>query len=446
MGFIQKILNVLNKNNLKGNIAISIPEIDILSECGKGEFYQKIIVLLKEILIVKVNAKIDRINELSIIMKETTDKDIFYSSMEEIEGTLTELSTIEQSLNLSRLPSEHLKRFRDSKPRQIAFLEKRISQKANESISIMEAYEMLERAKELSEIVNETVDRNEFFNSIEEIKAILRKLSECEDTLPLIGSPSADLKNLEQMEQSQIKLLEKRILKKKKEISDPYKDYYDRINTEKSNNLNISFEDVEKYDMKPFDLKKPFITDGNFTVIELEGENLEYAKAALLLMNRLLAPFNNLYKKPLPAKITTDYILNQKLPYSHLRLNPYTYSYSDREYPILLWLSYFGHYGNEYLYKINFDKAGKVGNCDLQFYNYTVQIRKLENELYVRKISETLKRPPYGTKVLYINKSNRQNIVRTQNLRMNPYDVERYAIECNAYVVREERKEQNKNN
>lgn len=29
---------------------------------------------------------------------------------------------------------------------------------------------------------------------------------------------------------------------------------------------------------------------------------------------------------------------------------------------------------------------------------------------------------------------------------MRKYDVERYARECNTYVVREERKEQNKNN
>lgn len=459
MGFIQKILGTLNKDSLKGDIVISVPEPNVFSERDKNELYRKIIVLLNEILIIKANDKIDKVNELAIIMKQTTDKDIFYVSMGELENILTELSEIEQKLKLSQPPSEHLRKFRDTKEKQIALLEKRISTEkkaktcsqnvtetqtesfdsqvsdhVQENLSTLEAYKMLKRANELLERANKTTDRNEFYDSINEIKEILMKLSQHEKELPLVGSPSADLKKLEQTENQQIRLLEKRIAK---EVSDPYKEYYDRINAEKANNLNISFEDVEKYDMKPFDLKKPFISDGNFTIIELEGENLETAKAAMILVNRLLTPYKDLYLKSLPSKITTGYILNQKLPYSYLRLNPYTYSHLDREYPLLLWLSY---YGNEYLYKINFDKDGKVGNCDLQIYNYTVQIEKNNYGLYVKRISETLKRPPFGTKTLYSSKTTNTEVHYSN---MNENDIERYARECNAYVIREERKEQN---
>ncbi|MDE7416941.1 MAG: hypothetical protein K2N44_11720, partial [Lachnospiraceae bacterium] len=238
MSFIQKILNVLNKNSLKGNITISIPESDSLLEYNRDEFYQRIIVLLNEILIVKANAKIDRVNELAIVINQTTDRNIFYASVDEIENILIELSEIEQKLNLSQPPSEHLKKFRNAKDKQIALLEKRISEEANaqssdkniadtqnesfdshvsediqEGLSVFEAYKMLEKAKKLSEIANETTDRKEFYDSINEIKVILAELSEYEGKLPFISSPSTDLKNLEQIEQSQIKLLEKRISK-----------------------------------------------------------------------------------------------------------------------------------------------------------------------------------------------------------------------------------------
>lgn len=42
------------------------------------------------------------------------------------------------------------------------------------------------------------------------------------------------------------------------------------------------------------------------------------------------------------------------------------------------------------------------------------------------------------------NTPNKTIIKQPKSTYMSKYDIERYAIECNAYVVREERKEQNK--
>lgn len=90
----------------------------------------------------------------------------------------------------------------------------------NKGISVLEADSMLKRTNELADIVNKTTDRDEFYRSINEIKSILRELSKYEGKLPFIGSPSADLKNLESIEQSQIELLEKRI--EEKEINENF--------------------------------------------------------------------------------------------------------------------------------------------------------------------------------------------------------------------------------
>lgn len=228
--------------------------------------------------------------------------------------------------------------------------------------------------------------------------------------------------------------------------TDKYAEYYNRINQEKLNNLNISYHDVEKYDMKPFDLNKAFITDGNFTAIELEGKNLGIAYQTLQFVNKMLIPYQKYYSKPLPSKITTDYLIDQKLPHSHLRLNPYTYSHEDNVFPLLLWIAYSGYYGNEYLYRIYFDSNGEIGNCDLQFYNYTVQIRKNDRILYVRKISETLNQPPYGTRTLYIH--DQKAITKgtpSQKKKMSKSDLESFMVECNAKIAHEEEMAQYQN-
>jgi len=88
----------------------------------------------------------------------------------------------------------------------------------NKLISLSEANSMLKRANELANIANKTTDRNEFYNSLNEIKNILRELSKYEGKLPFIGSPSSDLRNLEREEKSQIELLEQRIAEKEKEL------------------------------------------------------------------------------------------------------------------------------------------------------------------------------------------------------------------------------------
>lgn len=235
--------------------------------------------------------------------------------------------------------------------------------------------------------------------------------------------------------------------KSKSVETDKYAEYYNRINQEKLNNLNISYRDVEKYDMKPFDLNKTFITDGNFTAIELEGRNLDIAYQTLQFVNKMLIPYQKYYSKPLPSKITTDYLFGRKLPHSHLRLNPYTYSHEDNESPLLLWIAYSGYYGNEYLYRIYFDRNGEIGNCDLQFYNYTVQIRKNDGNLYVKKISETLNQPPYGTRALYISGQKAMTKEKApQKKKMSKSDLESFMVECNAKIAHEEEMAQYQDN
>ena len=97
---------------------------------------------------------------------------------------------------------------------------KKLFNTPNKTISVLEADSMLKRTNELANIANKTTDRDEFYRSINEIKSILRELSKYEGKLPFIGSPSADLRNLERMEQSQIELLEKRI--EEKEINENF--------------------------------------------------------------------------------------------------------------------------------------------------------------------------------------------------------------------------------
>lgn len=229
--------------------------------------------------------------------------------------------------------------------------------------------------------------------------------------------------------------------------TDKYAAYYNRINQEKSNNLNITYHDVAKYDNKPFDLNKAYITDGNFTAIELEGKNLDIAYQTLQFVNKMLIPYQRYYSKPLPTKITTDYLFDRKLPHSHLRLNPYTYSHEDNAFPLLLWIAYSGYYGNEYLYRIYFENSGEIGYCDLQFFNYTVQIRKYEGALYVKKISETLNQPPYGTQTLYVH--NQKSVTKekpSKKKKMSKKDLELFMVECNAKMAHDEEMTQYQNN
>lgn len=189
-------------------------------------------------------------------------------------------------------------------------------------------------------------------------------------------------------------------------------DYYARIAQQKENNLQITYNDVECYNLSPFDLNKPFLSDGHFTAIALEGDNLEKAYCYLQKVHNVLSPFKYLFKNAsFPEKIGTDYAfgnVENHLPVSHLRLSPYTATMKKNKYPFWLWLSYFRYYGAEYIYMIYFNQQGEIGKCDLSLHgsngarlSYESKIRRNENGLYVMRINKTLYVEPYGTKIIY---------------------------------------------
>jgi len=98
--------------------------------------------------------------------------------------------------------------------RCISFMRKTLDALEMESarkMTISDVNAQIDRANKLADIANKTTDKEEFFNSINEIKTILMELSKYEGKLPFKGAPSADLRKLEQAERCQIELLEKRI-------------------------------------------------------------------------------------------------------------------------------------------------------------------------------------------------------------------------------------------
>lgn len=186
--------------------------------------------------------------------------------------------------------------------------------------------------------------------------------------------------------------------------------YYKREAHKKGNNLNITYQDVAIYDMNPFDLKSPFISDGNFVCIALSDHNLDLAYNYLHAANNLIKPFQKYYKDSiLPNRLKTDTVYNRELPVSHLRLTPYTSTMRKCKYPFYLWLQDFGDHGYSYLYKLYFDQNGNFRNGDLSFNNnranisYQIQIRNDGYENYVRRLDKTLYVEPYGTSILYMD-------------------------------------------
>lgn len=186
--------------------------------------------------------------------------------------------------------------------------------------------------------------------------------------------------------------------------------YYKREVRKKENNLNITYQDVAIYDMKPFDLKQPFISDEHFTCICLDTYNLDKAYEYLRNANTLIKPFYKYFKGTiLPNIIDTNYAIGSNLPVSHLRLTPYTSTMRKCKYPFYLWLSSHGNHGDFYLYKLYFDQTGDFKKGDLSFtsksatVSYQIQIRNDGNENYIRRIDKTLYIEPYGTTILYID-------------------------------------------
>lgn len=241
-------------------------------------------------------------------------------------------------------------------------------------------------------------------------------------------------------------------------------DYYARIAKQKENNLHITYEDVECYDLRPFDLNKPFISDGHFTTIELEKDNLNKAYYYLQKIHDVLSPFRHLYENVIfPNKIGTDYgtwSSENHLPISHLRLTPYTATMKNNKYPFWLWLSHCNDYGAEYIYMIYFNQDGEIGKADLIFHgsngarlSYESKIRRNKNGLYVMQINKTLYVKPYGTKIIYhyknnlSQKENEQSATKPKKEQkkkpyMREYDIKHYAVMCNSYMEHEEEMKQ----
>ena len=83
---------------------------------------------------------------------------------------------------------------------------------------LLEVYSKIDKAKRLSKIMNVTIDKKEFINSLVELKEILNELIKYEEKYDFDPAPSKDLEYLESIENEQIKLLEKRIAERKKKI------------------------------------------------------------------------------------------------------------------------------------------------------------------------------------------------------------------------------------
>lgn len=181
--------------------------------------------------------------------------------------------------------------------------------------------------------------------------------------------------------------------------------------TETPISTQLSYQDIEEYNLKPFDLKYPFISDGHFTCIPLSDYNLDVAYKYLKEVNNFIMPFSKYFDNAkLPTKISTEHFNQHAFPMSHLRLTPYTKSNRKCKYPFYLWLEYYGHYGFEYLYKIYFDANGTIKKCDLNFSgnpssrtSYRIQIRYDGHKNYVRRIDKTLYIEPYGTHTTYMH-------------------------------------------
>lgn len=215
---------------------------------------------------------------------------------------------------------------------------------------------------------------------------------------------------------------------KEEKSSNAYNKYYENITKQKENNLQITYEDVGCYDLRPFELNKPFISDGHFVAIELEGRNLEKAYEYLRIVHSILEPYKYLFENAVfPNQIGLDYWIwnpEDHLPISHLRLSPYTATMKNNKYPFCLWLSHCNDCGAEYIYMIYFNQDGEIGKADLNLHgfggarlSYESKIRRNEKGLYVMRINKTLYVEPYGTKIVYHYKD---DVQKTETEEIKP--------------------------
>lgn len=127
-------------------------------------------------------------------------------------------------------------------------------------LSLSKAHDEIRKANKLADIANKTTDREEFYQSVEEIENILTELSKYEDDLELPFSPSDNLRKVRERRDRQIVLLEKRIAEKEKaskakheKISEEVSDKIDTVNNAiNAEETNLS-EEKEKQNVEMID-------------------------------------------------------------------------------------------------------------------------------------------------------------------------------------------------
>lgn len=213
-----------------------------------------------------------------------------------------------------------------------------------------------------------------------------------------------------------MKLLDKFLNLLKLEPSPEQKRYQQQLKRESTKgeiNSSISYDDIKKYDMKPFYLDRKIFHGRSWSYILLDNENLKIAYSLFNTINNLLLEYWGFFQSytDMPRNIRTDFdILNQ--PISHIRLTPYTSTKRDCKYPLYLWISSYGEGEINYRYTIYIKQNGAIGKCDatlnaqnMEQISFQIQIRERNGQLYVRRIDRTRYTEPYGTEILYYDES-----------------------------------------
>lgn len=111
-------------------------------------------------------------------------------------------------------------------------------EKNNEEEELLEIYSKIDKAKQLSKIMNVTIDKREFIDSLVELKKILNELIKYEERYEFDPAPSKDLEYLESVQNEQIKLLEKRIAEKEKQAI--------KVSAPEKNKVHLKMESIRE--------------------------------------------------------------------------------------------------------------------------------------------------------------------------------------------------------
>lgn len=129
MNILHKILDSLNKKNNNHSpelhLSATFPNYNQRNDCYKILIQQK----ETETLVSEANVKIDKINDLVLILNNTINRKEFYDTLEEISNIFTELLDYEYKLDFPYSTSTLLKDFENKKEKWIWRLEQRISEK-----------------------------------------------------------------------------------------------------------------------------------------------------------------------------------------------------------------------------------------------------------------------------------------------------------------------------